>query len=547
MVAFLTSTSATAVMFVSGVVPGTIAYWLRNERHKPAVGWFQLTMISTMVWSFSFAIMSTVDSAEIRLVATHFYVLAVSTSTVFTFLFCYEHVYKESVSKLTYVLFLPPLIIFLLSWINPLGLIYTVENPYRATEILIPANPGSIRPFVTVGLGYSLVILAFGMVFGDILHSSSRVRKVQSGIILVLIGLGAVLGMIKFLDLVPSYFDPTPIGWAFAGLLFAVSIKRYRFIHLSPPTEPQVIDGVPEGMYIYDLDDKILMANTAAKNILDIEVGLTKQEVRQRNPALEKFTTDTDQHHVTLSVDGTTRIFNRSQSTLPYGYGAEGQIIVLRDVTALENKRQQLAKQNERLTEFATELSHDLRNPLNVATGNLELAKNTEEPTTHIRTAEDALERMGEIIDSILQRARSGRQPRYEPVSLETTAKAAWTTVETRSACLTVTTDQTLSADSTQLLRLFENLFRNSIEHGGTEVTVYVGATSGGFFVADDGPGIPKEHRADIFEKGVTYSKQGTGRGLAIVSNIVDAHGWAIAVSASEYGGVRFDITGIEF
>jgi signal transduction histidine kinase len=92
---------------------------------------------------------------------------------------------------------------------------------------------------------------------------------------------------------------------------------------------------------------------------------------------------------------------------------------------------------------------------------------------------------------------------------------------------------------------VFENLFRNAIEHGGEDVTVTVGAIDAGFYVADDGPGIPADERTDVFGLGVTTDTDGTGFGLAIVERIVEAHGWTIDYVDSEDGGARFEVTDI--
>jgi signal transduction histidine kinase len=93
---------------------------------------------------------------------------------------------------------------------------------------------------------------------------------------------------------------------------------------------------------------------------------------------------------------------------------------------------------------------------------------------------------------------------------------------------------------------LFENLFRNAVNHGGGEVTVTVGELADGFYVADGGAGIPDEERDDIFEAGYSTAGDGTGFGLEIVKEIVEAHSWEIRVTDSETGGTRFEINGVE-
>ncbi len=542
----LTPTTSGLLMLASAVTPAFIIYWLRNDRHKPAVVWFQFAMLSVMIWSISFGVMSLVSLPEVRLIATHFYVLAVSTATIFTFMYCYEFTFKKPVPRSIFILFIPALLLFILSWFNPYNLIYTVENPYQATEILIPANPGSIRPLITVGIGLPLVIMGTGMVLGELMNTSNKMRKIQSIIILIMISNGTILGLIKVLDMVPSYFDPTPIGWAFAGLLFAATVKRYQIFQISPTAEQQILDELKDILYVYNPENVISKVNKTATDVLDIEVGITKKELERRNPEIKNVDTKDGKERITMSVDGNTRTFIRHCSALEYGHGARGELNLLRDVTELANKEQELQQQNERLSEFANEVSHDLKSPLTVAAGYTQLAKDDRETTEYITKVENSLSRMEEIIESILNRAHSGRVPNKELLSLENIARTAWSNINTQSASLTVRTNQELSADSTQLLQLFENIFRNSIEHGDDEINVYVESTSAGFFIADDGPGIPENQQEDIFEQGVTYSKEGTGQGLSIVSNVVEAHGWSISVSTSDHGGAKFDITEID-
>ncbi|PSQ44363.1 hybrid sensor histidine kinase/response regulator [Halobacteriales archaeon QS_9_68_42] len=89
------------------------------------------------------------------------------------------------------------------------------------------------------------------------------------------------------------------------------------------------------------------------------------------------------------------------------------------------------------------------------------------------------------------------------------------------------------------------NAPEDAVEHGGWDVTVTVGDLDRGFYVADDGPGIPEEERDRVFESGYTTAKEGTGFGLSIVAEIAEAHGWEIEVTESADGGARFEVTGV--
>ena len=145
------------------------------------------------------------------------------------------------------------------------------------------------------------------------------------------------------------------------------------------------------------------------------------------------------------------------------------------------------------------------------------------------------------MIEDLLQLARDG-QPidETEPVSLETAAREAWKMVETPEATLAVAGDREFEADPDRLASLLENLFRNAIEHAGPDVTVTVEPTTAGFAVEDDGPGIPPEDRETVFDSGYTTDEQGTGFGLAIVSEIATAHDWSVEIEEGTDGGARF-------
>jgi len=208
-------------------------------------------------------------------------------------------------------------------------------------------------------------------------------------------------------------------------------------------------------------------------------------------------------------------------------------------------REREIARRNERLNDFASIVSHDLRNPLNVASAHAELARDADDPSTHIDMVEESLYRMEELIEDLLARARGDQELEREPLSLAANATNAWEGVDTADATLTVDGDAELDADPDRLRQLFENLYRNSIEHGRADVTVRVGPSEEGFYVEDDGPGIPAEEQDEIFEQGVTHSDDGTGFGLAIVADIVEGHGWTIETTDSEQNGARFEVGNI--
>jgi len=211
----------------------------------------------------------------------------------------------------------------------------------------------------------------------------------------------------------------------------------------------------------------------------------------------------------------------------------------------LEAKTEQLEAKNEQLEGFAEVISHDLRNPLEVLNGWLEMAQETGDDDAFDRCF-DAVGRMETLVDDILTLARAGSViDDRDAVGIDAVATAAWEAVDTPAATLTVEADRIVAADKTRLQQLFENLYRNSVEHAGEAVAVTVGDLPDGFYVEDDGPGIPEAEPDEIFESGYTTATDGTGFGLAIVSEIADAHGWELRATEGTDGGARFEVTGI--
>jgi len=220
-------------------------------------------------------------------------------------------------------------------------------------------------------------------------------------------------------------------------------------------------------------------------------------------------------------------------------------VAINRDITERKKQKAKLERQTKRLNEFASVVSHDLRNPLNVALGQIDIARNDRE-NEHIDAAKGALDRMERLIDDVLALARQGQTiGDVEPVSLQAVCDDAWAQIDSGDADLSVQTEQSIPADRSRLQQLLENLFRNAIEHGGRNVTISIGRCDGGFYVEDTGEGIPAEARENLFESGYTTAEDGTGLGLAIVQRIVEAHGWKITVMEGEKGGARFEIIGV--
>jgi PAS domain S-box-containing protein len=268
----------------------------------------------------------------------------------------------------------------------------------------------------------------------------------------------------------------------------------------------------------------------------------------------------------TASGEYTTGVVTRQTATGPRDFlyrgvpyerdGDEYAFGIYTDITDRNRQKQQLQREKEQLNVFASSISHDLRAPLQTAIGRAEMLPDDSE---HKETLIASLDRIEELIGDGLELVRTGmEETETERVSVPDLTSNCWDILNTRGATLTVEGDFAIAGDRSRVQQLFENLFRNAIEHGGLSPSIRVGPLEEihvttraksesnyiGFYVEDDGPGIPSEKRDEIFAAGKTFD-DGTGYGLAIVQKIVDAHDWTITVTESTADGARFEITGV--
>ncbi|MFB6178114.1 MAG: PAS domain S-box protein, partial [Halorientalis sp.] len=308
-----------------------------------------------------------------------------------------------------------------------------------------------------------------------------------------------------------------------------------------------VFESSHDALVIADDDGVYVDANPAACELFGVEYEeLLGQRVSDFAPEDFDFETawreflesDSQRGEFPLErPDGDRRIAEFSATT---NVQPGQHLSALRDVTARKAREREIERQNERLELLASTISHDLRNPLRSAQTNLRMAQRECESDL-LDDIDAAHERMAELIDDLLTLARQGQAvTETEPVDLAAAAQEAWEGIETAEATL-VTDAVTAQADRSRLLQVFENLFVNAISHGREDVTVRVGPTDHGFFVADDGPGVPDDEREYVFEYGYSNAETGTGFGLAIVAEIAQAHGWTVELTDSDTGGARFE------
>jgi signal transduction histidine kinase len=227
-------------------------------------------------------------------------------------------------------------------------------------------------------------------------------------------------------------------------------------------------------------------------------------------------------------------------------------------LAALDSARAETQEALDRQRRFVADASHELRTPLTSILANLELlsAELEGEDADAARSALRSSRRMRRLVADLLllARADAGRVRRREPIDLRTVVSEAAGEVAPLAEDHELSVDlgnEPLVVEGTgdELHRLALNLIQNSLVHtpSGTEVRVSARRDDGEAVleVSDDGPGIPAEMRAQVFDRFVRAEGDGSrtggsGLGLAIVSAVAESHRGSVELSDSPSGGARF-------
>ena len=229
-------------------------------------------------------------------------------------------------------------------------------------------------------------------------------------------------------------------------------------------------------------------------------------------------------------------------------------VINTKDISNDEPHDSQTATIDWEVDDLASVVSHDLRNPLSVASGyTQQLSRTLDAENNNARECVErvmsAHQRMEILIDNILALADSDESvENLEWVDFRDLCEQCLRNLPISEHKVRINIEGEILSDRSRLGQVIENLVTNAITHGGDDVTVTIGRTDGGdgFYVADDGKGIPAEQRDQIFQTGFSTCSDGIGLGLAIVYEVVQSHGWTINVTESTDGGARFEIHDVE-
>ena len=449
----------------------------------------------------------------------------------------------------------------LLVAINPEGLVISEIAVDQFGLFAFPTESAGLITELQLLFSVGLVVSSL-VLLGRFFAETESVYRYQALIILV-IGTIVATSSVLFVSesRIVRFVDPTPILFNLQALGVGWALYRYDFLKLAP---------VVVGRFFREMNDPVLILsptfvvvdyNAAAERLVEeLEAGVPIAEFDDEGfRRMLQTVVDSSESGIEftkLRTDGGhQQTYDIEETNVTDQFGiTQGYVVVLRDITDRKRRERRLRKQNERLEEFGSIVSHDLRNPLSTAVGWTELTdRRLADEDPEIEAARDGLEqlveahdRMEELIEVLLTMAREGQTvTEPEPVDIGTCAAEAWATANTGDLELVIETERTVEADPARLRQAFENLFRNANDHGEAS-TVSVRARPDGFAIEDDGAGLAAVDTESLFQFGYSTDDDGTGIGLAVVKRIIEAHGWEITTGDSEAGGARFEVTTVQ-
>jgi PAS domain S-box-containing protein len=348
-----------------------------------------------------------------------------------------------------------------------------------------------------------------------------------------------------------KFVDVEGLSPRYIGVITDITERKEREQDLEQTTEwyQTLLDAAPDAVFVADAETgEIRETNQAATRLLDRPreeiVGMHQTELHPPEK-VEEYATLFEEHVTagggrdeTLGEQVDIYVLDADGEEIPVEINArtveiDGEYLnqgYFRDITERKQRERELQRQNERLDEFVSVVSHDLRNPLRTLSASLELLETENE--AELDRCRRSADRMERLLDDLLTLARHGETDSAQaPVDLAVVARESARTTVPSDVSLSVETDATVVAEEVRLRQLFENLFSNAVEHGPTspqsparvdaaedgstssrsgpenapedgeaDVSIAVGDIDGGFYVEDDGTGIPPDERENCFE-----------------------------------------------
>jgi signal transduction histidine kinase len=417
---------------------------------------------------------------------------------------------------------------------NPLHGLY-----FETTEMSTPFTHLAIehQPFhwTVTGLSYALAAIGIFMLFELYLASGYDTRPL--GVLTVLLAVPVVVDIISVTTplLLNLIYAPVGVALFVLGTLFLFE-RRFLAVQATGTRDDPVV--------FLDGQKRIQDYTPAAERVFPVLDGALGERFEAVLP--EVGDVSGDERVVDHEVDGQQRYFLTTSSRLRLG-NADGRVVVFSDVTTAEQRRRELARHNEQLEEFASALTHELRNVLQIINSRLALASSEMNGDTlegeSVERASEMTDRMSKLVDDFRALARYGQTvDSLREVAFEEVVRESWTQTETGEMELVVDGEGTVEAGPGRLRQLLANAFEFAHHNGASTVRVELRAD--GFAIEDDGT-PPSEDTEGYFAFGEAVPDAESGMKLPNVRAFARVHRWSVDIDTEYQEGTRLVVSDV--
>lgn len=465
---------------------------------------------------------------------------------------------------------LRPVPVGLLLIVPTLTVALTITNPYHhlaiaaETPYYVEGGPNiSWGPWHFVFIAYAFIVALVPVAY--LLRDFQTAHGVHRRQLLFLFaGFGITFGgltdyliMGAFVE-VPGYIRIAPFTFLVAGGLLLAALFEHELFGIVPVSRRTAIETISDPVIAVDATGRVVDLNPAAGELFDVSTeaaGSGLDELCSAIPPItDAYRNRTKQCEITTTVDGAERHFIMNLEPIEDRHG--GHVIVLREITAQKRYEQEVEQQRDNLQIVNQVVRHDIRNNLQLVVAYADMLDDTIETE-----GADELQQISEAARDAVDITTNARavtevmlqtdDDRYQ-VQLGSVLETEVEDVQASQEHAVVTIDKTVPtvrvlADD-MLGSVFRNLLTNAINHNDKEipevtVSVAVDNHTVSIRIADNGPGIPDEHKEMIFQEGQqSPDSNGTGLGLYLVETLVDRYNGTVWVEDNEPEGSVFVI-----
>lgn len=561
----------------------SVVVGILSIRRRPAEGAVSLfiLMISIAVWNLSQAMVYLDFSLPVKLFWANTRYFGIEAIGIGFLGLAYDYKMKREFlnkRKFAFLCILPTIFLILL-WTNPYHYLF-----YKAVrlegKLLILEN--GLFFWLNVFFVYTLIVIGVTL-FADSYIKSSSIYKSQAGMLLVSTLFPLVSNILFNFNLLPiKDIDITPIIFFITGFSCFIAMFQFRLFDIVPIARDKLFLNIEDIVIVIDSKYRILDMNNAAKEFIfdnsflnqeyigiDIFSFINKWEGLSNVVKIKEIIKAT----VHIERESKNKSYLLTKSDVVYNKNKQAaEIIVLRDITELEEALYKARQASISKGYFVANMSHELRTPLNAVIGIADILYSNpmekEEQREYIGVLKNSAESLLRIINDILDfsKIEAGKMeiekiPTDIREVVEDCVKALSIYAKGKDLKIVCSIDDSIPrfiiADSVRIRQIIFNIVGNAIkftESGSVEINVVYSEDNlyNPFLqisIKDTGIGIPEHKLLMLFESfnqlDVSTSRRygGTGLGLSIVKNLLDLMGGSIEVKSEVGKGSIFTFT----